>query len=353
GNDAVVFDALAQLAFEAGTRANELAAAEAYAELALAFVTRSRRGDDGRGRVLLVVGQTRERAGDIAGARTALQASEAAFAAAGTLDLPGRLPLWIALALVDELDGDLAGAERRYDDARRRIELAYGDNHPDVAVALEYLAIVRRKRGAYDEALAAAERSRTIRSAVLGDQHNETAVALDIIGNVNIDLRRWDEAETALGAAIAIWRAHAPEHRGLALAEGALAEVHMLRGQPAEALLGYRKALALAERTLGDDHPELAIFLVGIGSCELALGRPGDAIAPLERAARSIGETRGDPMLRAHVEVTLAQALVRSGGDRQRARTLVDAARRDNAKVGQLAESGRMAQEIDATAAEL
>src|SRR6185503_7457767 len=98
--------------------------------------------------------------------------------------------------------------------------------------ALEYLAIVRRKRGAYDQALAAAERSRAIRSAVLGPRHRETAVALDIIGKIDLDRGQWAAAEAAIGAAIEIWRAHTHDGRALALAEGALAQARTLQGDP-------------------------------------------------------------------------------------------------------------------------
>jgi tetratricopeptide (TPR) repeat protein len=352
GNDVVIYDTLGQLVFEAGTREHDLAAAEAYAELALAFVPASQRGDVGRGRVLLSLGQARERAGDLAAAREALLESEAAFVGTGTIDLPPRFPLWIALGLVDELSGDLATAERRYDDARARIEQAYGAFHPDVAVALEYLATVRRKQGEFDEALAAAQRSLAIRSAVLGAQHDETATAYDVIGKIAIDRQRWDEAEVALGSAIAIWRVTGSNDRGAALAEAALAEVQVRKGAVEEGLAHYRAALVLAERTLGAEHPELAYSLLGIGAALLRLDRPDEARAPLERASTLLG-SGGESVLRGMVHLDLAKAIVRAGGDRERGRALIEAARDDASKGVQSLEVERLQGELDAAVVEL
>jgi hypothetical protein len=89
-----------------------------------------------------------------------------------------------------------------------------------------------------------------------------------------------------------------------------------------------RFAEALEQDRLGLAHPEKAESawaLTGVGEDLLALGRPAEAIAPLERgwALRdTISVARGITS-----ELALARALWESGGDRRRAIALAEDAR--------------------------
>jgi tetratricopeptide (TPR) repeat protein len=90
----------------------------------------------------------------------------------------------------------------------------------------------------------------------------------------------------------------------------------------------FRDALSRWESELGPDHPFLGYPLTGTGRALLALGRAGDARAPLERALRIREASEPDPEQRAETRFALAQTLWATG-DRARAAALADQARRE------------------------
>ena len=67
--------------------------------------------------------------------------------------------------------------------------------------------------------------------------------------------------------------------------------------------------------------------LSGLGEDLIRLGRPREAIAPLERAVRLSAESRNSVLEAGLAQFALARALWTSGGDRKRARTLAADAR--------------------------
>jgi tetratricopeptide (TPR) repeat protein len=90
------------------------------------------------------------------------------------------------------------------------------------------------------------------------------------------------------------------------------------------------RAIAIFEKALGPDHPHLAYPLTGLGNTLLALDRPGEALAHLERALTIRTSKRGDATLLATTRFALARALwsapVGQGRDRDRARELAELA---------------------------
>jgi serine/threonine-protein kinase len=92
-------------------------------------------------------------------------------------------------------------------------------------------------------------------------------------------------------------------------------------GDFAGALEADQRALTIMESQRRPDEYPLSCPLLGIGQDLLGLGRPAEALAPLERAltlrrAHVIPPELGD------VELALAQALKALGKDRERARQL-------------------------------
>jgi tetratricopeptide (TPR) repeat protein len=86
----------------------------------------------------------------------------------------------------------------------------------------------------------------------------------------------------------------------------------------ADALPSYQRAVVIAEKT---QHPTLATALGGIGLCELGLGHPQRAVAPLERVQLELERLHASPIDRAPARFDLARALYQTG-KRERARTL-------------------------------
>ena len=89
----------------------------------------------------------------------------------------------------------------------------------------------------------------------------------------------------------------------------------------------FRRSLALLERALGPQHPQLADVLTDIGIAQLGLRAPRNAVTPLRRAVALREAHPGDPTDLAEARFTLARALWDAGQDRPRARTLALEAR--------------------------
>ena len=94
----------------------------------------------------------------------------------------------------------------------------------------------------------------------------------------------------------------------------------------AEALEVYREALAIKERTLPPQDPNLSFSHDGIGQCLLGLGRAQDAVNELELALALRGN---EPVPRADTRFALARALWELGKERGRARELATQAQAD------------------------
>ncbi len=107
---------------------------------------------------------------------------------------------------------------------------------------------------------------------------------------------------------------------------------HLEAKQPDVALGHFQRALAIRERPGMPQHPELVSSLAGIGMSQVALRRPQEALAPLERALTLSGHNRIRPAERADIRFHLAQALWETQGDRERALGLAQQAREEYAQ---------------------
>ena len=180
----------------------------------------------------------------------------------------------------------------RYDEAlehgQRALTLfeALNPDSPFVAHALQNLANVHSARGDHEQALKMHERAIVLREKIFGRVSPDVGMSLDGIGGVLLAL-----------------------------------------GRPAEGLERHREALEIRLEVHGKDNPALYYSYHGMGACLLALERPAEAIEPLERALKLRDTPEGaDPLELGEVELALARALVATGGDRARARTLLDGA---------------------------
>jgi tetratricopeptide (TPR) repeat protein len=99
--------------------------------------------------------------------------------------------------------------------------------------------------------------------------------------------------------------------------------------KPLQALPHFQRALVILEKVGGPDYPGLPEVLTPIGKTHLALHRPNEALAPLERAlALCEGKTwEGRPEVLASARFSLARALWEGKGDHERALELANAAK--------------------------
>jgi class 3 adenylate cyclase/tetratricopeptide (TPR) repeat protein len=121
------------------------------------------------------------------------------------------------------------------------------------------------------------------------------AAAGAVLNDVGAYLREgaaWSEAEPLLQRALALReRALGREHPDLATSLDNLAQLYNATDRPAEAEPLYRRALAVRERALGPEHPRFAESLGCLGLFYFGTGRRAEAEPLIERAIATYERT--------------------------------------------------------------
>ena len=167
---------------------------------------------------------------------------------------------------------------------------------PLLAEASARLAALQEGSGEYEAALANLERAyfEALRSG-MDELAAETAASL--VFTLGYAVNRHDEALA--------WSRHARAEVDRAGTEEMLAQllnhvgvVHYLRGAYAESQSLHEEALALQQRALGPEHPEIGASLTGLANVHHALGNVDEAIRLFERALalrqQAVGEDHPD-----------------------------------------------------------
>ena len=340
----------------AGRYASGLALARAGVAAAHAL------GDRGLEAELLYRRGHLEQQADTGTAEATLQ--EAATLAIAARDDGAAADAWIYLTYLDGFDaGRRSDGERWASYAEAAIERLGGDDLREAA-RLQYLAGLYLNEERYAEAGAALDRAAAA-VARAGDPETPSFKTETGRGMLALQTGR-------IGDAYAIYhrlreraeRTSGPDNPGLITQLCNEAVALVLLDRAGEAVPLYQRALALSASiarpapftlfsfaralrqlhqpadSLADDRAAVAIYdrrspplgwiseaLTGEGDDLLDLGRPRDAIAPLERALALRSTPDADPEDRAKTSLELARALWDGGGDRTRARTLAEAAR--------------------------
>ncbi|MBX7082480.1 MAG: serine/threonine-protein kinase [Nannocystaceae bacterium] len=288
-------------------------------------------------------------------------------------------------------DGDYAGAIAL---ARRALairEQVLGPDHPELASTLANLSVFLLMAGNETDALALQQRALDLRRAAFGPSHPEVGSSLSNLGAMYHALHRDEEARRVLAEAIAVFEATvgptdpllvAPlialgqiEHeagaydlaathmqRGLAIEERALGPEHpevagalrqlgrleASRHEPAKAKALLERALAIEAREMPANHIQHAETLYELGRALVALGDVPAGISRFEEAIAIVDANPTSPSIARFARVSLARALVATGGDRARALDLAEHARAAFARTGE----SELVAEIDAWLAE-
>ena len=165
-------------------------------------------------------------------------------------------------------------------------EKVLGPKHPLVAHSMNNLGVVHWNKGNFENALMYHHKSLSIRMTTLGSKHPLVAASLQNLGLVYFDKKNYNKS------------------------------------------LEYcLKALEIMENTLSPEHPMIAWPLSGIGRALLYLGKPTQAIKPLERTISICHKKTCEPDSHGMGLFHLSQALVAIQGDTQRALGLANQAR--------------------------
>jgi tetratricopeptide (TPR) repeat protein len=170
------------------------------------------------------------------------------------------------------------------------------------------------EKGKYSEAERLYTQVIAIREQVLGPANPLLAEVWNDLGFLCLQQRRYKDAETWLDKAANAWRAAAGTEAYAAVAQNNLAMLRRLEGNLKQSEALYKHALETEETKFGPEHPEVATTLVNLaalyrirGEDEAAENADRRALALLEK---SLGEN--DPMA-----LEIRARLKQAGGDFQ------------------------------------
>jgi CHAT domain-containing protein len=172
----------------------------------------------------------------------------------------------------------------KYDEARplaERVletrERVLGMEHPDVASALNSLALIYYNKNDYLKAEPLYQRALNIREKLQGLEHPTVAAYLDNLANLYNQMGDYARAETNYLRALAIMeKSLGQEHPLLLVPLNDLAALYSVRNDYAKAEPLYQRALSVAEKALGAEHPDVARALSSLANLyyELAEDQP-------------------------------------------------------------------------------
>jgi tetratricopeptide (TPR) repeat protein len=150
------------------------------------------------------------------------------------------------------------------------------------------------------------------------------------VGGSYQSLGRLDEAERHFRQTLDIRvRSLGPEHPDVALAHQSLGYFLYDRRDFEGALDHHRRGLAMDEKLLAADHPMVAMDRVGVGRTLVALGRPAEGLPDLERGLAALVSKGVETDITTTARFAIAQAMWATGRDRARARALAARAARE------------------------
>jgi len=191
--------------------------------------------------------------------------------------------------------GRYAEAREQLETAARLYERAYGPSHVRLGSTLATLGYTCAWLGEYADGRAALERGAQILAATVGTQHyayadlsNKRGVLEFLSGNYDAATEHYERASVGFVAQLGA------NHPNIGVVLVNLAEVAHAEGRHALALERVDGALAILEPSWGADSPDLLLGLDIRGAALVALGRPAEAEATLERT-RAIRSPAGEP----------------------------------------------------------
>ena len=181
----------------------------------------------------------------------------------------------------EDFEKTLAMGRERLALSKKRL----GDRHPEVAQALNDIALGQL----YTGDLAGAERSYLeaidLGSALLGEDHPEVATMRENLGNVYFRQGQLDKTAKNLEVVLAMRRkalGDDSEPVGRTLAN--IGTVYRRAGNDEAAVKNYREAAERLSAKLGPEHPDVGTILLGMGDPLRKLGKYSEAEAALKRA---------------------------------------------------------------------
>ncbi len=178
------------------------------------------------------------------------------------------------LALLYKNQGRYRAAEPLYQRALAIREKVLGPDHLDVATSLNNLASLFQHLGLYAQAEPLYQRALAIRRNVLSHDHPDMAELLNNLALLYYAQGFYERAEPLFKQALAIWeKAIGPDHPDLAIALNNLAALYFKQGRYAAAAPLFERSLAIKKKALSPDHPDVATSLNNLAMLYRAQGK--------------------------------------------------------------------------------
>ena len=222
---------------------------------------------------------------DIDHASTRLDAAIALFEALGEPAAPDLAEALNDLALVRTMQRRYPEAHALYQRARGLLAVTLGPHHPNLAYVANNEARAYDKEGDPQSARTWFTAALDLWEPAFGPDHPNTLIAALHLARVSADLRDDDTAATLAARVLAARaRAQGETHTSLAQPLQILARVELRRDDRAGARSHAERALAILEQANGRDSSKLFETLTLLGQVALADHRTDDALALVTRA---------------------------------------------------------------------
>ena len=241
------------------------------------------------------------------------------------------------LAVLLRLQGRLEESRRHFQRALAIFERAKGPDHPNTVTALGGLGMVAYDEQHLDEALGYAQQALERIQRGLGPDTPRAELPLRTLARIHLRAGRVVQARESLTRALRLLeKENGPDSGVSGGVQRELGEVELRAGALGVALTRCQRALELDSRAQGAENPDVALDLACLGEAHWAQGATPRALPLLERARALHERAPGDKLDAARAAFLLARALWREGtpAGRERARSLLDEARRDMEALG-------------------
>jgi tetratricopeptide (TPR) repeat protein len=198
--------------------------------------------------------------------------------------------VWSNLAAVYKRLEHFDDAAVAYEKVVELRRTAFGESSPDVAVALNNVADIKRIQGRTVEAARLLDQSAALLSKNAGSK-SDLAAILNNLGAIRLEQRRYSEAYGLLTQALALKQSlYGANHREVAVTLNNLANVFQETGRPVEAERLLRGALQIWEADT-TSVPDVSITLTNLGRLYTSLKRWDDAERMHRRALSVLSAT--------------------------------------------------------------
>ena len=191
------------------------------------------------------------------------------------------------LALVYEENGDHDDAEKLFRDGLAMNRLLLGDKHKEIAIGLSNLAYVLQEKGDLARAEATFRQTLAMQRELLGNVHPDVAMTLNNLAYVYAALHDTSNELRTQRESLAIYQQLFPgDHPDVARVANQLGFFLTEAGQYAEAERYVRDSLGMRRRLLGNAHPDVASSLTSLAILQVATHKYADALDSSREAVK-------------------------------------------------------------------